>query len=165
MVQHLRDANTILRVENEHLCDKVLHIIAYCVYREFKVSLEDQLVQVSDVVCLERHCPLDHCVQEDSQTPYIGTEALISLIVNNLRGQISRRSTLLIDCITFFDDSTYSEVTQLDATFAIHQHIIQLDVTMQHAATMAVTKGVKDLLEDCLRTLFIQPSSFLHVLE
>ena len=57
--------------------------------------------------------------------------------------------------MTFLNKSTDAEVTKLDAAFAIHEHVVKLDIPVQHAPAVAVTQRVEDLFEDCLCTLLI----------
>lgn len=62
MVEHLGHANPTLRLQNEHSLDEVLHFLAYGINREFKLSLQDNLMQVSDVAGFEGNGSLDHGV-------------------------------------------------------------------------------------------------------
>ena len=122
-------------------------------------------MKVSNVVSLEWYGSLDHCIQEDTQAPYVCTKARVALVMNDLRGQISWSATLFVDRVSFLNYPTDSKVAQFDTTLTIHKNIVELDVSMEHASTVAVTKRVKYLLENRLGTLLIQPSSFLDILK
>ena len=67
--------------------------------------------------------------------------------------------------MTFLNKSTDTEVTKLDTAFAVHEHIIELDIPVQHAPAVAVTQRVEDLLKDCLCTLFIKPLTLFDILK
>lgn len=99
-------------------------------------------MEIRDVVCLERDRSLQHGIKQDSQTPDVSIEALIAFIDDNLRSKIGWRSALLLDDVVLLDESTHTEVTKLHASFAIHQHIVKLDVSMQNASAVTVAQTV-----------------------
>lgn len=90
---------------------------------------------------------------------------MIALVKDDLWRKIGWCTALLIDCIALLDDPAHAEVAKLDPALAIHEYVVKLDVPMQHASTMAVTKGVKNLLEDCLSALLIEPFALFDVLK
>ena len=90
---------------------------------------------------------------------------MIALVKDNLWRKIGWRAALLIDRIALLDDPAHAEVAKLDPALAIHQHVVKLDVSMQHTSTVAVAKGVKNLLEDCLGALLVEPFALFDVLK
>lgn len=87
---------------------------------EIELAFKNQLVKISYVIGLERDCALKHSVEENSQAPYVCIESLITLINDYLWSQVSWSSALLFDYLLIFDESTHSEVTELDSSFSVH---------------------------------------------
>ena len=113
----------------------------------------------------ERDGTLDHGVEKHTQTPDICWVALITVVENDFRSKVGRRTALFIDRVALFYKSTYAEITKLDTTFSIHEYIIELDVTVQHTTTMTVAERVQYLFKNCLGALFVKTFSFLNILK
>ena len=103
-------------------------------------------------------------INNDSSGPHVKT-SVVSFVTQNFRGKIGRCAALLIDRIALLDDPAHAEVAKLDPALAIHQHVVKLDVSMQHTSTVAVAKGIKNLLENCLGALLVEPFALFDVLK
>lgn len=57
------------------------------------------------------------------------------------------------------DDFRHPKITQLNPSLIIQEHIVQLDVSMEHWSAVAVTEPVDNLLKDVLGLILTQ--SFL----
>ena len=83
------------------------------------------------VLSFKWHRSCNHGIEEDPKTPYIGLVALIALITDDLRSNISRGSTLFINLLGLTQNSTHSKVTDLDVSFLVYENIVKLNVSME----------------------------------
>ena len=95
-------------------------------------------MQIIQTCTLEGHSSLQYRIEQHSQRPNINPKPSIALISDYLRRQVSRRATLLLDRLVFIDQATYAKITNLNVAMRIHQHIIKLDVAMQHRSAVTV---------------------------
>jgi hypothetical protein len=75
---------------------------------------------------------------------------MVVLVVNYFGRQVGGCATLLLDLEAFRNKARDSEVAYLDASFTIHQDVVQLDVSMQHTSAVTVSQPIDDLLKDIL---------------
>jgi hypothetical protein len=122
-------------------------------------------VQVLEVGRFEWDSALQHSVKEDTQGPDVHIEAFVTLISDDLRCQVSWCAALLLDDLTFVDESAHTEVADLDRAFNVHQDVVQLDVSVKDTPAVAVAKTEHDLLEHVLRFLLLQSLPLLHILQ
>ena len=113
----------------------------------------------------EGHCSTEHSVEYDPQGPYVSKEALVSLVCNYLRRDIRRRAALLLDELMLLDDLRDAEVAQLDALVVVKQHVVEFNVAVQNAATVAVAQPIHHLLENVLGLLFGESLLLFHIVK
>lgn len=113
-------------------------------------------MQILERVGFERHASLQHCIEKDSKGPQIDVEATVAVVCDYLRRKVRWRPALLFDHLVLGDESTDPEVTNFDAPVRVHEDVVQLDVSVQHATTVAVGQTVHYLFENLLSRHFIQ---------
>ena len=67
----------------------------------------------------ERHCTLQHYIQENAQAPNVYIEPWVLAVTWHLRSQVCRRAALLVDDICLCYQSAYTKIADLYATFSI----------------------------------------------
>jgi hypothetical protein len=66
-------------------------------------AFHDHFVQFFHIASFERDCSAEHCVEDDSSTPYISFKPRITLFSKNFRSNICRCSTLLMHDIPWLN--------------------------------------------------------------
>ena len=77
-------------------------------------------MQIRDVRSLKRNCSLNHCVKQNTQRPNVGTKPLIASVNDNLWGEVSWRSTLLMDTLPFLYKAGNAEIAKFNTAVSIH---------------------------------------------
>ena len=122
-------------------------------------------VEVADLVCLEWHVAVEHCVEADAGAPYVYGEALVSHVLNNLWCYVGWCATLLEEDLLFFYLPANSEVANLDISMTIKQYIVKFDVAVSHLILMEVRYAFHDLFEDEFSILLTQFSPLPDVVQ
>ena len=68
---------------------------------------------------LKWYSPAEHCIEEDTERPDVHEKALVTLIYDDLRSQISGSTTLFLDYLTFLDYLGHTEVADLHSFLAV----------------------------------------------
>jgi len=71
-----------------------------------------------------------HSIQENSERPNIDKEAFIASILDDLRCQVGRCATLLLNNLAFAYDFADAKITNLNSLLGVKQYIIELDVAV-----------------------------------
>lgn len=123
---------------------------------EDEFTFQDELMQLFKRLRFERHCPIEHRVEQHSKGPHVHEESFVALVDDDLWCEVSRRAALLLDNLTFLDDLRHSEVANLDSFLAVKQNIVELDVSMDNRAAMDVRQSVEYLFENELAIALLQ---------
>lgn len=132
---------------------------------KLQLGLHDHLQQLIQTLRLERHPALQNSIQQDPQTPYVHQIREIPLVMNNLRRYVRWRSTLLSNRLPVSHDSGNPKIAKLDLAVVREQNVVQLYISMDDGAGMAVAKGDDDLFEDGLALGFREHAFLLYVLQ
>jgi hypothetical protein len=84
------------------------------VRREVEVAGIDDFMQILHVLCLERDGSTKHGIEEDSETPEIGIEAVVPLVSYDLRSDIGWGSALFCDILVQFHHPADSEIADFN---------------------------------------------------
>lgn len=164
MRKDFRNSDAVLGFLSKHLRDQVPSGLRQ-VGREGNLLGEDGLVEFGEVGALVGNGSADHGVEEDPEGPDVDAEATVSLISNNLRGQVGGGSALLLDELSLLHDPGDAEVAYLDSIFAVEEDVVELDVPVEHRPAVAVAQAEDYLLQQASSVLFGQLLVLLHVLK
>ena len=87
-------------------------------------------MQVFHVVGFERHCAKEQGKQDDTCTPQISLESLVTLVFDDLRSDVGGSTTLLVHDLTRFDSLGHTKISDLDQAFTVKKDVVKLDVSM-----------------------------------
>ena len=118
-----------------------------------------------DTGSLEGDCSIEHGKQNDSSTPKIDTKSIPMLVLENLRGNISRGTTLLPHLDTWLGLLADTKVRNFDRPLSIKEDIIQLDISVPHIFGMNVLKSFDNLLKYFFGIWLLQPPPFPDIVE
>lgn len=118
MGEDLGHGQTGLWLELYHSSDQSLGLCTQLA-REVKLSLQNELVEVFQVTCLERYSSAEHGKEQYTQRPYINKEPFVPLINDDLGGEISWGSALLLDHLALLYYFGNTEIANLYSLFAV----------------------------------------------
>lgn len=128
-------------------------------------ATQDEAVKLVHACCLERHCTVEHRVEDDSSTPEVHTESVSLLVSKDLRCYVSGSSALLPHLDAGRSLLTDTEIRYLDLPLTIKQNVVELNVTMRYILGMNVLKPINNLFEYLLGQRLLQSSAFPNVIE
>lgn len=123
MRQYLRHSEAGSRLQLDHAAHQCLRLWAQLI-RECELALQNELVQVLQVRCLEWHCAAKHGEQQNAERPDVNEESFVTLINDDLWRKVRRGTTLLLNDLTLLDNFGHAEVTDLDALLAVQQNVV-----------------------------------------
>ena len=88
-------------------------------------------MKILHIVCFKWNSSSQECIQDNTSRPQISLESLVSLIFDDLRGNVSRSSTLLLHDLSLFDDLGNSKICYLHLALSIEKNVVQLDIPVQ----------------------------------
>lgn len=98
------------------------------------MQVEDLLLELNHVCCLEGHSSVEHSIQDYSCTPNIRLEPFVSLASEHLRSNVCRCATLLsLGGILVWDKLADSEIADLDISFGSKKDVIELYVSVENS--------------------------------
>jgi len=71
---------------------------------------------------------------------------------------------LLLNNLSFLDESTNAEIAEFYRAFIVHQNVIKLDISVKNTATVAMSKAEHYLLENILSFLFFKSLLLFYIL-
>ena len=121
--------------------------------------------KIVKLVSGQRHVPMQHAIQADTCGPYVDLEAFVAIFVHDLRSDIGRSATLLVECLVRLDAPANAEVTDLDVTVTVQQDVVKFEVAMHDPLPVHVEHSEHDLLENELYLSLFEPAALLYILE
>ena len=146
MHQDFLHAESSFRICAEKASDQVLSLLAN-ILLHVVARLQDLLVQVFHVVCLEGHCAEKKSEQDYACTPQIGFKAFVPLVFDNFWGNVSRSARLLEHDFSALNSFWDSKICNFHITLAIKKDVVKLDISMQDRLWVDVADSFDDLLE------------------
>lgn len=128
-------------------------------------SSENEAVQFVHTGSLERHCAVQHCVEDYSCAPEVNAKAVSVLIPENLRRNVGGCAALVAHLDTWRALLADSKVGDLNLTLAIEQYVVEFDVAMGNVLRVNVLEAIDYLLEDLLRDWLLQATPLPDVVE
>lgn len=106
-------------------------------------------MQVFHRLCLERHSPTDHRVQQHTQRPNINRKAFIPTVSDDFWRKIRRGPALVVDYLPWPYKFGDAEITYLGCgEISVEEYVVELEVTMQYVMHVAHPSAVDYLSED-----------------
>jgi hypothetical protein len=87
-------------------------------------------VQIFHVVGFERHGAVEQGEEDNTSTPEISLESLITLVFDDLRSNISGSTTVFSHDFILLYQFRDTEISDFDITFTVKEDVIQLDVSV-----------------------------------
>jgi hypothetical protein len=100
------------------------------------------------MLVVERQVPADHCVKNNSTSPYVDIGATVDSPLQQLWGSIVRRSATCFKIQRVLHSRGESKVYQLDIVELINENILQLEISMGYLMVVRVFHSRDYLFEE-----------------
>ena len=129
-----------------------------------RFALDDLFVEFAHVAGLEGHCAKQHCVEDHARRPNVRLVARVAFVFKHFRRDIRRSATLLKhQFLRLADEFADTEVADLDVALTREEHVVQLDVSVEHSLTVDVAQTLENLPEEVSSYVLFELSPSSHV--
>lgn len=146
MHEHAAHTEALLGVDSQESSDQALGLLGD-VFLHVIASLQDLLVEVLHIVCLEGHSAEEEGEKDDASAPQVGLEAPVSLVLDDLGGDVGGSATLLEHHLAALNSLRDTKIGDLDSAFAIKEDVVQFDISMEDRLSVNVTDTFNDLFK------------------
>ena len=106
--------------------------------RHFEVSFKNFLVELLCVLIFKRKIAAHHCVQNNTRTPDIRAQAVVTLSFNHFRSSVARAAARRFQFLPFLIQVAQAEVDELYVVVVVQKQIFRLQIAMHNAELMNV---------------------------
>ena len=155
----------LFRVYLEHGLDQMNDLARNLLMAVLNLLLIKFWFKIVKLVSGQRHVSVQHTIQADTCGPYVDLEAFVAIFIHDLRSDIGRSATLLVECLFRLDAPANAEVTDLDVTVAVQQDVVKFEVAVHDPLPVHVEDAEHNLLENELYLSLFEPAALLDILE
>lgn len=101
-------------------------------------SLDNHLMQLFHIACLEGHGATQHGVEDNAGAPDVGLETPVPLFPQYLWRNVGRRATLFVHEVAWLNELAHAEVGYLDAPCSVEQDIVKFDISVEDSSLVDV---------------------------
>ena len=123
MVQNLFIAQSLVLVDLQEPSEHVPGLLGHIIFKRVDTP-QDQAVQLLHACGLERHCAVQHCVENHTGASQIHVACVATLTSEDLWSNISRSTTLLTHLGARRDLLGHTKVRNFDLAFSIKQYVV-----------------------------------------
>ena len=164
MVSNVVNGKSFDGISIEDFLDEFFWRLGYKSWYQI-IAIQNLFVQLACIWVLEWKISTGHCIQNNTTTPYIRVQTVVTFTSNHLWSSITWTTTCSFQSIAIIIHVWEAKVNYLDVVLVVEQKIFWLQISVTNANFMDILNTRYYLLEKPTCFILLQPFSLNDVVE